>query len=109
MKTKIFIIVIILLSLMIPVTASAKTEVYPKLTIICDSEKIGNQWIIYCVDNSQNVWTFYDKKGTWETGDIITVLMQTTDNNRKNDKILKVYYEGHTENIELWMEINGWQ
>lgn len=88
---------------------AARPEFYPKLTVVFETEKVSDYWIISCVDKSQNVWTFYDDEGTWEKGDIANLLMWTTGENEEDDEIIEVYWEGYIENINLFFQINGWR
>lgn len=93
-----------------PAKAEAgRPEFYPKLTVVFNIEKVGNLWIVYCIDKTQNIWSFYDDESTWETGDIANILMWATGENEEEDEVIEVYWEGHTENINLFFQINGWR
>lgn len=91
-----------------PVHAEERPEFYPKLTIIFNSVKDGDMWTVYCMDKSRNIWTFYDDVGDWEKGDIANLLMMTIDEIEENDQIIEVFWEGYTENLETFFQLEGW-
>lgn len=93
----------------IPVQAESTKEFYPKLTIVFETEKVGEMWIVYCIDKSQNVWSFFDDDGTWKTGDIANLLMWHLDEHEEEDEIVEIYREGYTDNLEMFFQINGWR
>ena len=76
---------------------------YHKLTIVFKTEKVGDYWVIYCMDKSRNIWTFYDES-MWIKGDIVNLLMWATRENEEEDEIIEVYWEGYTENISLFFK-----
>lgn len=93
-----------------PVYAGAEEagEFYPKLAVVFDFEMVGNDRVVYCVDKTRNVWSFYDDAGEWEKGDIANLLMWNIGKDPEYDEVVEVYWEGYTENIEMFFEINGW-
>lgn len=88
---------------------AARPEFYPKLTIVFETEKVSDCWIIHCMDKSRNVWTFYDDEGTWKKGDIANLLMYASGETEEDDEIIEVYWEGYTENINLFCQMNKGQ
>ena len=92
-----------------PAYAEQRPEFYPKLTVVFDSVPDGDQWIVYCVDKSQNVWTFFDDEGTWAKGDVANLLMWAIDDCWENDQIVEVYWEGYTENLNPFFQMDGWR
>ena len=90
--------------------AEDRGEFYPKLTVVFDTEEIGNARVIYCVDKAQNVWSFYDDYNEWDVGDIANLLMWKLNEHDEDDEIVEVYWEGHTEEPEnLWGNLEWWQ
>lgn len=116
-ETKICIIVTIITAIIIcscayaiPSQAEAgHPKFYPKLTVVFNIEKIGDLWVVYCIDKTQNIWSFYDDEGTWTKGDIANLLMWATGENDEEDKIIEVYWEGYIKNINLFFQINEWR
>lgn len=115
-KTKICIIAIIITTIIcscayaIPSQAETeRPEFYPKLAIVVETEKIGSCWIVYCIDKSKNIWTFYDNEGVWVKGDIVNLLMCAIKENEEEDEIIEVYWEGYTKDVNLFYQINGWR
>ena len=80
--------------------AENRPEFYPKLTVVFETETVGNSRIVYCVDKTQNVWAFYDNDNEYEVGDIANLLMWAVGEDPEMDEIIEVYWEGYTENIE---------
>lgn len=80
-------------------------EMYPKLTVVIDSTNVDNLWLIYCRDKEGNVWTFWDDEDTWAYGDIANLLMWDLE----EEEIIEVYWEGYTENVELFFQTMGWR
>lgn len=88
-----------------PARAEDRGEFYPKLTVVFETEKVSNLWIVYCIDKTQNVWSFYSDEDTWEKGDITNLLMWNMGENEEEDEIIEVYWEGHTENLEMFFHV----
>lgn len=93
----------------VPAHAEDRGEFYPKLTVVFEIEKVGDLWVVYCVDKIQNVWSFYDDEGTWAKGDIANLLMWNIGENEEEDEIIEVYWEGYTENLEMFFQVNNWR
>lgn len=84
-------------------------EFYPKLTVVRGSHRIESRlWVVECVDRGGNVWTFYDEEGTWEQGDIANLIMWAVTEDPFEDEVVEIYWEGHTENMELYRDSMGW-
>ena len=73
-------------------------KLYPKLTVVVESIKIDDLWLVSCRDREDNVWAFWDDEGKWDYGDIANLLMWGLE----EDEIIEVYWEGYTENISLF-------
>ena len=86
-------------------------EFYPRLTLVVEKEQIANTdlWIIYCQDKDGNVWSFYDDEGEWSIGDIANLLMWSMGEHEEDDTIIEVYWEGYTENIDNFFQMEGWR
>ena len=80
-------------------------EMYPKLTVVIESIKVDDLWLIYCRDREGNAWTFWDDEDTWAYGDIANLLMWDLE----EDEVIEVYWEGYTENVELFFQTMGWR
>ena len=80
-------------------------EMYPKLTVVIESTKVDDLWLVSCRDREGNVWAFWDDEGTWAYGDIANLLMWDLE----EDEIIEVYWEGYTENIQLFFQTIGWR
>lgn len=92
-----------------PAYAEDRGEFYPKLTVVFETEQVGDMWVVYCIDKTQNVWSFYDDEGTWAKGDIANLLMWNMGEHEEDDEIIEVYWEGYTENIESFFQLMGWR
>ena len=85
-------------------------EFYPRLTVIVASTRIDTRlWVIDCRDKDGNVWSFFDDEGTWEKGDIANLLMWNMGEQEEDDEIIEVYWEGYTENVTEWLQMEGWR
>ena len=102
-------IIIISFSFIIPASAEDRGEFYPKLTVVFESEKIGDCWIVYCIDKSQNIWSFFDDEGIWAPGDIANLLMWNMGEREEEDEIIEIYWEGHAENLEMFFHVIEWR
>ena len=91
-----------------PAKAEDRGEFYPKLTVVFETEKVGDLWVVYCVDKTQNVWSFYDDEGTWAKSDIANLLMWNMGEHEEEDEIIEVYWEGYTENLEMFFHVTEW-
>lgn len=80
-------------------------EMYPKLTVVIESTKVEDLWLVSCLDREGNVWAFWDDEGTWAYGDIANLLMWDLE----EDEIIEVYWEGYTENVQLFFQTIGWR
>lgn len=96
---------IIALFVCFPVEAERAAELYPKLAIVIESTKIDNLWLVSCRDREGNVWAFWDNEGIWTYGDIVNLLMWDIE----EDEIIEVYWEGHTENVQLFFQTMEWR
>lgn len=81
-------------------------ERYPKLTVVIESTKVNDLWLVSCRDREGNMWTFWDDEGTWAYGDIANLLMWDFG---EEEEIIEVYWEGYTENVELFFQIMEWR
>lgn len=85
-------------------------EFYPKLTVVFDVEEITQGLrTIYCVDKGYNIWAFYDDENEWQQGDIANLLMWNINEDEEEHEVVEVYYDGHTDDIDLFMKLNGWE
>ena len=102
---------IIMLSCAFALSAGAEEygEFYPRLTVVVSIDNVPNESRIYCQDKNGNIWSFYSDDTTWVKGDIVNLLMWNNSDDITEHEIIEVYLEGHTENIELFFEINGWE
>lgn len=125
-KTRIIIIITIITCLIIfyfyipSVNAEVKTEIdtvkntitknnkfFPKLTIVINKLQINPEtWAISCLDRQGDEWIFYCDDNTWECGDIVNLLMWTVD---EELQIYDVYWEGYTEDINIFLYLTEWQ
>ena len=118
-EAKISIVATIITIIMLLATAFAmpagaeeadRGEFYPKLAVVVDSSKLDSKlWIVTCLDREGHEWTFYDDEGDWEIGDIANLTMWNMGENEEDDELIEVYWEGYTENIELFFQIMGWR
>lgn len=94
-----------------PAHAEEYGEFYPKLTVVFDTEYIGdtNCRVIYCVDKGFNVWSFFDDSGEWNKGDLANLLMWNTNEDEELHEIVEVYWTGYTKDIDQFMQMNGWE
>ena len=102
-------IIIVSCAFTMPATAEDRGEFYPKLTVIFKIERVDDLWVVYCIDKTQNIWSFYDDENIWKKGDIANLFMWATGENEEEDEIIEVYWEGYTENINLFFQVNGWR
>ena len=79
-------------------------KMYPKLAVVIESTKIDDLWLVSCRDREGNVWAFWDDEGTWTYGDIVNLLIWDLE----ECEIIEVYWEGYTENIQLFFQTMGW-
>jgi len=103
--TAITMIILISCACAMPAYAAGELELHPKLAVVVDTEKVDNLWLVYCQDREGDVWTFWDDEGTWAYGDIVNLLMQELE----EDEIIEVYWEGYTENVQLFFQTMGWR
>lgn len=80
-------------------------EMYPKLTVVIESTKIDDLWLVSCRDREGDIWAFWDNEGTWAYGDIANLLIWDIE----EDEIIEVYWEGYTENVQLFFQTMGWR
>lgn len=97
-------IIVILFSSYACSESANRPEFYPKLTVVFEIETIENVRIVYCIDRTRNIWTFYDEANEYEIGDIANLLMWAISDNPEMDEIIEVYWEGYTENINLFLD-----
>lgn len=103
-------IVIIITSCMVICSATAEEygEFYPRLTIVFQIENASDCRIVYCIDKSQNIWSFFDDEFEYEPGDIVNLLMWNNNSDITQHEIIEIYWEGYTENLNLFFEMGGW-
>ena len=99
-------IIIVSCAFTMPTTAEDRGEFYPKLTVIFKIERVDDLWVVYCIDKTQNIWSFFDYEDAWTIGDIANLLMRNMGGNEENDEIIKVYWESYTENLETFFLYN---
>ena len=84
-------------------------EFYPKLVVVVETEQLTTSMkMITCVDKDGNLWAFYDEEDEWEIGDIANLLMWNINEREEEHEIVEVYWEGYTEDIDLFLVVNGW-
>lgn len=84
-------------------------EFYPLLTIVVDKD-YSEQWpMVICEDKQGNMWSFYDDEDMWKIGDIANLLMWNMGGDIENDEVIEVYLEGHTDNLKMFFQTNGWK
>ena len=107
----VIIAIIIIITCMVIYSATAEEygEFYPRLTIVFQIENANDCRIVYCMDKSQNIWTFFDHEFEYEQGDIANLLMWNNDHDITQHEIIEVYWEGYTENLNLFFEMDGWR
>lgn len=81
-------------------------SIYPKLTIIFQIEKNNDFWIIYCLDTSQNIWSFYDEEEVWHIGDIVNLLL-LHNTQLQEDQVIAAYAEEYN-NLKFFLQIIQW-
>lgn len=89
-----------------------RPEFYPLLTIVVSTDNTGETYCVNCRDKEGNIWSFYEypEDGEkWARGDIANLLMMTIDDIHENDQIVEVYWEGYTENVTEWLQMEGWR
>ena len=86
-------------------------EFYPRLTVVIEKEQTEEPgwWVVICRDKDGNLWTFYDDEEEWNVGDIANFLMWNTSEHEEDDKIIEVYWEGYTEDIYSFFQMEGWR
>ena len=101
---------IIILSCAVAFSAKAEEygEFYPRLTVVIGSTRIeSNLWVVSCKDKNNNIWSFFDKEGTWKNGDIANLLMWNN-GEIKQHEIIEVYWEGYVNDINDFFQMEGW-
>ena len=71
-------------------------NIYIKLTIVIDTTRIDNLWLVSCEDSEGQVWAFWDDEDRWIYGDIVTLLME---NIEQEQRIIEVYWAGHVNDL----------
>lgn len=109
--TIVTVLILVSTAFALPAKAEAdRGEFYPKLTVVVSSVRIDTGlWVVDCRDQEGNKWSFFDDEGTWEYGDIANLLMWNMGEREEDDEIIEVYWEGYTENIEMYCKIMGWK
>lgn len=92
-----------------PANAEEYGEFYPRLTVVFQIENTNDFRIVYCTDKSQNTWVFFDHEFQYESGDIANLLMWNNNPDITKHEIIEVYWEGYTENLDLFFEMDGWR
>lgn len=96
-----------------PVQAEAAPVIlenhYSKLVAVTAVTQLNtNLWIIECQDKNEMRWMFLDDERL-EEGDILTLLMSRQNENEEDDKCIEYTYEGHSQTIEDFFKVMGWQ
>lgn len=119
-KTKICIIAIIITNLIIISTVFAlpsraeaapvtSANYYSKLVVVTSSIQLETSiWIVSCQDKNGDIWEFLNEEGL-EPGDILTILMFRLNEREEDDECMDYMYEGHTDNINLFLQMIGWR
>ena len=103
-------LIIVSTAFALPAQAESRPEFYPRLTVVVNSVRIEERtWVVECQDKEGNIWAFFDDEGTWEKGDIANLLMWAITEQEEEDEIVEVYWEGYTENITEWLQMEGWR
>ena len=91
--------------------ASAESaDYYTKLTVVVAHTRIDSHlWVVDCRDKNGNIWCFLDDEGTWEQGDIANLLMFRLNENKEDDEIMEVYWEGFVKDIPIFLQVIGWR
>lgn len=97
---------IIMLSCAVGFSANAEEygEFYPRLSIVIET----HENTVICQDKEGNLWAFFSDENEWTIGDICNLLMWNNSEDITNHEVIEVYWEGHTENIDLFLLINKW-
>lgn len=94
----------------LPASAEERGESYPRLTIVTVTVLLPTDYqLVVCRDRDGNLWEFYSEEKEYSEGDIVNLLMWNMGDKPEYDEVMEVYWEGHTENIELWLKVNGWR
>lgn len=119
-EAKICIIAVIVTSLIIISTAFAlpaqaeaapvtSANYYSKLVVVTSSTQLETSiWVVSCQDKNGNRWEFLNE-GKLEQGDILTLLMFRLNEREEDDECMDYMYEGHTDNINLFLQMMGWR
>lgn len=119
-EVKICIIAVIITSLIIistsfalPACAEAapvtSADYYGKLVVVTSSTRLETSiWVVSCQDKNGNIWEFLNEEGL-EQGDILTLLMFRLNEREEDDECMDYMYEGHTDNINLFLQMTGWR
>ena len=90
--------------MMVGVVSAHAESLYPRLCIVIE---VYNG-IVICQDKGGNLWAFYNEDDEWEVGDICNLLMDDNSDDITEHEIVEVFWEGYTENIDLFFVLNGW-
>lgn len=112
MKTTKIIIIATIITIMLicsvayamPAHAEDYGEFYPRLTVVVEVE--GNT--VICRDREGNLWEFFSDEHDWTCGDICNLLMWNVSDDATEHEIVEVYWEGYTENIDMFFLFNNW-
>ena len=105
-------LIIVSTAFALPAQAESRPEFYPRLTIVVSIDDSNDTYCVNCLDKDGNIWSFYayhEDGEEWAEGDIVNLFMMTIDEIEENDQVIEVYWEGYTENITQWLQMNGWR
>lgn len=89
-----------------PITSA---DYYGKLVVVTSSTRLETSiWIVSCQDKKGDIWEFLNEEGL-EPGDILTLLMFRLNEREEDDECMDYMYEGHTDNINLFLQMMGWR
>lgn len=83
-------------------TSLINSDIYIKLTIVIDTTRIDNLWLISCEDSEGQVWAFWDDEDRWVRGDIVNLLMT---NVGQEQTIIEAYWEGHINDSHTFLQL----
>lgn len=82
---------------------------YPLLTVIVNVEQAGTDYLFFCHDKNGEEWIFYEDENDWTVGDIVNLQMFNQGGDMLDDEIMEVYWEGHVDNVNAFIEMMGWR
>ena len=87
-------VTVIIIALCGVATATAETNLTPRMSLVVGWELIDDYARFDCLDMEGNVWSFYGDKGDWKIGDVCNLLMY-------GDEVIDVYWEMTLTPVEM--------